>query len=116
MVKNDLVESAKKLANADSCYEGAKVASEKWLESIGTPQEKEAATALLAELKEDVMDMDAYMGFLKDQGAAFFGEEITAQLLEEAAQAKAQGGKWCLCDACQAGADFLENEAVLLGE
>ena len=100
----------KEVLAAPSCCAELKAAGEKWLASVGTGEQKAAADALLAELKEDVSSIDGVIGFFgSEAGKGYFGAEKAAQLLKAAQDAKAAGGKYCICDACQKGAKLIEN-------
>ena len=99
----------KEIIAASSCCAELKAAGEKWLASVGTDGQKAAAEALLAELKEDVSSVDDVIRFFgSDAGKGYFGAEKAAELLKIAQDAKAAGGKYCICDACQKGAKLLE--------
>ena len=91
----------KEVLAAPSCCAELKAAGEKWLASVGTGEQKAAADALLAELKEDVSSIDGVIGFFgSEAGKGYFGAEKAAQLLKAAQDAKAAGGKYCICGAC----------------
>jgi len=98
------------IMEAPSCCADLKAACEAWLAKVGTDGQKAAADALLAELKEDVSSVDSVIGFFgSDAGKGYFGVEKAAELLKSAQEAKAAGGKYCICDACQKGAKLIEN-------
>ena len=100
----------KEILAAPSCCAELKAAGEKWLAAVGTDGQKAAAEALLAELKEDVSGIDDVIGFFgSDAGKGYFGAEKAAELLKIAQDAKAAGGKYCICDACQKGSKLIEN-------
>ena len=100
----------KELIASGTCCAGLKAAGEKWLASVGTDGQKAAAEALLAELKEDVCSVDDVIGFFgSDAGKNYFGVEKANELLKTAQDAKAAGGKYCICPACQTGSKLLEN-------
>ena len=94
----------KEILAAPSCCAELKAAGEKWLAAVGTDGQKAAAEALLAELIDDVIGF-----FGSEAGKGYFGAEKAAQLLKAAQDAKAAGGKYCICDACQKGAKLIEN-------
>ncbi len=100
----------KEMMAASSCCADLKAAARAWLDSVGTDGQKAAAEALLAELKEDVNGIDEVIGFFgSEAGKGYFGAEKAGALLKAAQDAKAAGGKYCICDACQAGAKLIEN-------
>lgn len=100
----------KEIMAAPSCCADLKEAAGAWLAAVGTAGQKAAAEKLLAELKEDVSDIDHVIGFFgSEAGKGYFGVEKAAALLKAAQDAKAAGGKYCICEACQKGAQVLEN-------
>ncbi len=104
------VACVKNLAAAPSCCAELKAAARAWLDAVGTAGQKAAAEALLAELKEDVNGIDDVIGFFgSEAGKGYFGEEKADALLKAAKDAKAAGGKYCICDACQFGSKLIEN-------
>ena len=110
MTKQDLIETTKKLIAAPSCCQELKTAAQAWLDAAGTAGEKAAAEAFLKELKEDVCMIDQVIPFFESPRAVqYFGEEKAKELAALAHKVKADGGKWCFCDACAAGAKLLEN-------
>ena len=117
MTKAELLEKLQETHDADSCCPELKEAIEKYQASLGTADEAEAAKALVAELEEDVCDIDGFMAFLSsDHGKQIFGEEAAAQMMDAAKDAKAKGVRYCICPACTAGGAVLDHKDVLLGE
>lgn len=115
MNKKELASLCGELISNPPCCPELKAAGRKWLDSIGTEDERAAAEALLAELKEDVCTIDDTIGFFSsDFAKEHFGEENTANMLKDAIAAKEAGAKWCTCPACQRGAALLEASDVLL--
>lgn len=105
---------AELISNPPCCAELAE-AGRRWLDSIGTADEKNAAEALIAELQEDVNTIDDTIGFFgSDFAKEHFGAERAQMILEGALAAKEKGEKWCTCPACQRGAVLLENREVIL--
>ena len=110
MNKQELIETTKKLIAAPSCCQELKAVAQAWLNAVGTAGENAAAEALVAELKEDVCTIDEVIPFFESSLAVqYFGEEKAKELAALAHKVEADGGKWCFCDACAAGAKLLEN-------
>ena len=110
MTKQELVETVKTMIAAPSCCQDLKPIAQAWIDAVGTAGEKEAADALLTELKEDVCTIDEVIPFFESSLAVqYFGEEKAKELAALARKVKADGGKWCICAACTAGAKLLEN-------
>lgn len=72
--------------------------------------EKLAATELIKQLKEGVCSVDDLLDTFGDEGAAEkFGEEFAAQMKAHAEELKAQGKKFCDCDACKKARSILKD-------
>ena len=110
MTKQELIETAKAMTGAPSCCQDLKTVAPAWIDAVETAGEKAAADALLAELTEDVCTIDQVIPFFESPRAVqYFGEEKAKELAALAHKIKADGGKWCFCAACAAGAKLLEN-------
>ena len=110
MNKQELIETTKSLIAAPSCCQELKAVAQAWLNAVGTAGENAAAEALVADLKEDVCTIDEVIPFFESSLAVqYFGEEKAKELAALAHKVEADGGKWCFCDACAAGAKLLEN-------
>ena len=115
MNKNELVETVKSMIAAPSCCADLKAAGQKWLDSVGSADEKAAAEALLQELREDVCTIDQVIPFFESERAVqYFGAEQAKAMAARAHELKAAGHKWCFCEACDAGSRLLENADALL--
>ena len=112
MTKQELIETTGALIAAPSCCQELKAAAQAWLDAVGKDGEKAAAEAFLKELKEDVCTIDEVIPFFESSLAVqYFGEEKAKELAALAHKVEADGGKWCFCEACAAGAKLLENAA-----
>ena len=110
MTKQELIETTKTMIAAPSCCQDLKSVAQAWIDAVGTAGEKAAAEALLAELKEDVCTIDDVIPFFESPRAVrSFGEEKAKELASLAHKVQADGGKWCFCEACAAGAKLLDN-------
>lgn len=115
MTKTEVKENVKKMMTAGSCCPEAKAVGEAYLKAADTDKEHAAAEALLQELKEDVTTIDEIIGFIQtDDAKQAFGEAQAAGMLDAAKKSKAAGGKWCICDACQAGGALLDHATDVL--
>jgi len=52
-----IIERTKELLSV-RCYEGLKVAAEKWLDAVGTEREAEASRNYVSELEDAIPDID----------------------------------------------------------
>ena len=104
-----LVEATKAMIAVPYCCPELKKAAGDWLSAIGTPGEEAAAKAYVAELHEDVCTIDDAVEFFKSPHAAeHFGAEQAAAKLKEVLTKKANGEKYCGCEACSLGAFVME--------
>ena len=114
MDKQTINAKVKEIVAAPSCCAELKAAGQAWLDSVGSPAQKEAAEKLVRELKEDICGIDDVLAlFSSDAGAKLFGAETAAQLASKAKEVKASGGKYCFCPACQAGVEVLAHREAL---
>ena len=110
-----IIDKTHALMNAHSCCKEAKAAAQAWLDAIGTENEAEAAKKYVEELEADIMPIDNLIGFAgSEAGAAYFGAEKAAQIVEHAEQIKAAGARYCDCPACAIVAQILEKKDALL--
>lgn len=115
MRKGDLIEIAKKMIAAPSCYSGLKVITQNWLDAIGTAEEKTAARKLVEELEMDITEIDALVTFAHSEHAAeVFGADGAKDFAAHADALKAGGAKWCDCEACTNAFEILKNKALII--
>ena len=115
MKKSDIIELAKKMIAAPSCYSGLKETGQNWLNAIGTADEKNAAQKLIAELEGDITDIDGLVAFAHSEiPAQMFGAEGAKKFAAHADELKASGAKFCDCGACAPGLEILKNKALIL--
>ena len=104
--KKEMVQAV--LDAPSACAELKAVAAE-WLAAAGTDKEEEVGRRLIAELEDDVMPIDAVIGFFGSETAAgIFGREKAASMKVHMEEVKAAGGKYCDCAACTAGKAILD--------
>ena len=115
MTKENLIESAKQMIAAPSCYAGLKQAGQNWIDAIGTDAEKDAAQKLIAELEGDITDIEHLVAFAHSEiPAQIFGAEGAKKFAAHADELKASGAKFCDCGACKPGLEILKNKALIL--
>lgn len=113
--KDAVIDKVKEMMAAPSCSAEAKAAAQTYLDAIGTAAEHQAAKDLVVELEEDVSPIDSTIGFFGSPDAAqIFGAEKAAKMLAHAKEVKENGGIYCDCAACSAGAVILENRDSIL--
>lgn len=110
MTKQEILAKVKELIAAPMCNPELKMAAEVYVNA----QDKEAADELVSALNEYVNSIDETIAFAQsDAGAKVFGAEKAKGLAEAARKAKAEGNKYCICPACQAGGEIWENREAL---
>lgn len=114
MTKEETIRTVSQMMQAASCCKELKAAAREWLDAVGTAGEKKAAEALKAELKEDVCSIDDLIELCgSSTGKKLFGPDTAAAMLKSAKEAKEEGGKYCLCSACQNGGKLLDDPSGL---
>ena len=114
MNKKELVQTAKQLIASPSCCPELKTVTQRWLNSIGTPEEKAFAHDLVQELMEDVNTLDNTIQFFEsEQAVQMFGAEQANAMAAHAREMQASGAKWCDCPACTAGVILWKNAESL---
>ena len=111
----NVIESAKKMIAAPSCYAGLKDKAQIWIDSIDTDKESKAAKDLIEETKADITTIDNLVAFAhSDHAVEIFGKDGAKNFAAHADELKKSGAKYCDCPACVAGLEILENEALIL--
>ncbi|MDD8047982.1 MAG: molecular chaperone Hsp90 [Thomasclavelia sp.] len=113
MNKDTLIQTIKDLMNEELCCKDLKESCKSYLESLNTPSQKDEASKLIKELKEDIMEIDPLITFLSSSKAKeIIGDEVEG-LLAHAKDIKVTGGKYCDCPACSKALIILENQNLL---
>ena len=109
-------EKTQEVLNAGSCCPELKEMAQKWLDAENTPDEGKVTADYLQELSEDVLSIDAFIGFASSEhGEQVFGAEQAKAMVSQAKAAKENGAKYCICPACTAGGAILDLKDELLG-
>lgn len=115
MEKQILVDKIKEMAAAFSCCAKLKQVANDYLKKIGTPDEKSAAQALIAEIERDITPIENLVIFAHSEHAVdIFGAEGAKKFAEHADELKKSGAKYCDCAACKPALEILSNKEVLL--
>ena len=110
MTKQEIIAKVNELIAAPSVCAKVKEAAEAYLKS----QDKKSAEALVKALEAEVRTVDELIGLCESEtGAKFFGAEKAKAMAEQAKKSKADGNKYCICPACQAGSVIYENKEML---
>ena len=101
MAKQSTIDQVKSLLEGH-CYAPLKEAAEDWLKKVGTEAEHVAEANLKPLLKEGVATVSEMIElFGSEEGRAHFGEEMANKIKAHAEDLKANGEKFCDCDACK---------------
>ena len=110
MTKQELIAKVNELIAAPTCNAGLKAKAQAYLES----QTKANADALVKSLEENVNSIDEVIAFCEsDAGKQVFGEKAASEAAALGRSKKAEGEKFCFCDACQAGSVIYANKENL---
>ena len=110
MTKSEILAKVNELISAYSVCAPIKAAAEAYVKN----QDKKSADALVKAIEADVCTVDELIALCESEdGKKFFGAEKAAGMVEAAKKSKAEGNKYCICPACQAGALIWENREAL---
>lgn len=108
-----LIEKVKDMAVTPTCCPVLRHAAKAYLSALTA--EKTAAKNLLAEIEEDISDIDHLVEYLhSDQAVDKLGTERAKIFASSADALKASGAKFCNCFACTTGREVLKHREVLL--
>ena len=106
-----VAERADVLAVANSSKQDTKDAAQAWKDAVAADDSDasvEAATnALLDFLEDRMLGIDALIAFAEGPAVDIMGAEVAAGMLAGAKARKAEGWKYCICEAHVAAAELL---------
>ena len=106
-----VAERAKILSKADTSTQVTKDAANEWLNATAADASDAAAekatTKLLDTLEGRPTTIDGVIAFAEGPAVRLMGEEAAAQMLVAQKERKANGAKWCNCEACSAATQIL---------
>lgn len=115
MTKQEIMEIAKELIEAQSCCAELKTAAQNWLNAVGTAEEGAAADSLIAKLKADALTVDQVIGAMDIPAVVEkLGSELAGVIKAHALEQKAKGETECDCPACAAAWKILHNAEAIL--
>lgn len=97
------------LSKSDASTQVTKDAAQAWLDAVSADEASAdtAITALLDTLEGRPTTIDGVIAFAKGPAKQLMGEEAAAQMLEAQQKRKAEGAKYCNCEACTAATEIL---------
>ena len=104
-----VIERAKILAVSNASTQVTKDAAQAWLDAVAADENAadEATVTLLDILEGRPKLIDATIAFASGPAIEMFGQEAADKMLAAAQERKAQGGKFCGCEACTAASEIL---------
>ncbi len=106
-----VTERAKILSRADTSTQVTKDAASDWLNATATDASnaavEEATAKLLDTLEGRPTTINGVIAFAEGPAVQLMGEEAAAQMLAAQKERKANGAKWCNCEACSAATQIL---------
>ena len=106
-----VAERANILAAADTSKQDTKEAAQAWKDAVAADDSDasvEAATnALLDFLEDRMLGIDDVIAFAEGPAVDIMGAEVAAGMLAGAKARKAEGWKYCICEAHVAAAELL---------
>ena len=101
------------LSTSQASTQVTKDAALAWKEAVAADNSdavvEQATEQLLDILEGRPTTIDGVIAFAQDPAKEMFGEEMAAQILAKQEQRKADGAKWCDCDACTAATEILAH-------
>ena len=97
------------LAESGASTQVTKDAALAWRDAVAADPDAadEATTALLDVLEGRPTTIDGVIAFAQGPAVEMFGKEAADQILAAQLERKAQGAKYCNCDACTAASELL---------
>lgn len=98
------------LAVSNASTQVTKDAAQAWKDAVtagGQEAADEATEKLLDILEGRPTTIDEVIAFAQGPAKQLFGEEAAAKILSEQLERKAQGAKYCNCEACTAASELL---------
>jgi hypothetical protein len=107
-------ETRKLLRSSSACPE-AKEAARRFLDAIGTDNEKAEAAKFLQELEEDLEPIDDVIAFANSPSAEkYFGLEGAQKFRDHVKDMKEKGIRYCDCPACRCAEAILKEKDAIL--
>ena len=113
MNKHTLIEKLKAMVASPSASESVKQAVKVYLAALAV--EQVAVNNLIAELEDDIVDIDSLLTFSHSpQAVEKLGAKRAKIFADNADALKAAGAKYCNCLACTIGLEILADKEILL--
>ena len=114
MTHTQLTQLVQALLDAPTSNETVKEFAQSWINAEGTPKQEELTKELVSVAEQNIALIDETIGFAGSELATqILGTESAANLLQHAKDIKAEGAKFCDCDACVAAKNIIDLKAEI---
>ena len=114
MTHTQLTQLVQALLDAPTSNETVKEFAQSWINAEGTPKQEELTKQLVSVAEQNIALIDEVIDYARSERAIqSLGEEGAANLLQHAKDIKAEGAKFCDCDACVAAKNIIDLKAEI---
>ena len=114
MTHTQLSQLVQALLDAPKSNPTVKEFAQSWFDAEGTPKQEELTKQLVSVAEQNIALIDEVIAYAGSKRAVQeLGEEGAANLLQHAKDIKAEGAKFCDCDACVAAKNIIDLKAEI---
>ena len=114
MTHTQLTQLVQALLDAPKSNPTVKEFAQSWINAEGKPEQEELTKQLVSIAEQNIALIDETIGFAGSERATqSLGEEGAAKLLQHAKDIKAEGAKFCDCQACVAAKNIIDLKAEI---
>ena len=114
MTHTQLSQLVQALLDAPKSTPTVKEFAQSWFDAEDTPKQEELTKQLVSVAEQNIALIDETIGFAGSELATqILGTESAANLLQHAKDIKAEGAKFCDCDACVAAKNIIDLKAEI---
>lgn len=115
MTHTQLTQLVQALLDAPQSNPKVKEFAQSWIDAEGTPEQEELTKQLVSVAEQNIALIDETIDFAGSERATqILGKEGAAKLLQHAKDIKAEGAKFCDCDACVAAKNIIDLKAEIV--
>ena len=115
MTHTQLTQLVQALLDAPQSNPTVKEFAQSWLDAEGTEKQAELTKQLVSVAEQNIALIDEVIDYARSERAIqSLGEEGAAKLLQHAKDIKAEGAKFCDCQACVAAKNIIDLKAEIL--
>ena len=114
MTHTQLTQLVQALLDAPTSNPTLKEFAQSWINAEGKPEQEALTKQLVSVAEQNIALIDETIGFAgSDLAKQMLGAESAANLLQHAKDIKAEGAKFCDCDACVAAKNIIDLKAEI---